>query len=1217
MRKGQTDPMDIKPTYLAPLMVAWLCLAPHQVLAQSPFVGPPLPAEPGSRINVDPIPVPKSDEEIRSRQETINSNFDTNAAKIAKLTEEAAKKEPGAGDKDYLAALSAVTDTMKVYQAQLAEYADLRQQVKGLEDDATTVNFTEELTRLQRAIDEAQQHIAQRLGGVSAEELQRVEAELATVNTNLAARIKSQEERAQRRTEAPARLESLKADVETAQVALNQAATEFEARRATLAPDTPEYDAAELTLDRFKYDAGTALLRLSRFELEARREVVLSAQSEQRLPLLRQLAAEHEKRVERFRQLRTRSQIQMAREQLAEAKAHSERTSAYEMAYLELRVRVLERRQELSDMQTGLGTRERFTASDSDALKADLAADVAQWSPLMEVLDRKSGDKIKAYYRRIGELESSRRADLQRLQAHYDTSLDDRVRVTDRIDLVDEDLREGWRKLGALGRNEEYSESVVRFTPAVKELRESLESDLNETRSGLDALVDRLAEAMQLLIAHVDHLAAQRSRMYWSYLRVQDQPLWKYRWSETGAEWNAEAPKREAVLSALRGGVEAIPPLTAFLVSGVLLAILVASWVLRRKWLIYADSLEVNIGARLVESEQIIAPFSDRFHLQAIRFFARTAPVIFPSAAAWIWIGTLSPLDGRLAGTAMGILMVAGLLFGLISTLFSRTKPRYRLVPCSNVVAGHYRLWLRILLYTSVLLTPIPILLTVLDEMSYTRNYLWSVYRIAALLIVLLFAFSRQTVLRVVGRPEQVRYQLVYLFIATGYPILYLGVVALLVMQVMGFGPLVSYLVAGAAQSLVAIFLAMLVVRYSRDIVLRLGQRLTVAREGAAEGPTSVEREHAEALAAGREVTLLDRSGDTFDQQLWLGVALAVFRWTVGLATLVLILGFWGVRRVDLRSALEYVLIPGAENRPEITIGRALAAVAMVVFTWVFSRAVRAFLEARVFPAYSSLDRGGRVAISTLLHYMLVFMGLYFSLYIVQIPLGALTVVLGTLGLGLGLGLQPVFINFLSGIIILFERHVKVGDLIEVKGVLGEVSGVSLRATTIKTYDNVDMVIPNSEFVSGSVTNWTMNDPRIRGKIEVGVAYDSDVRLVERLLLQMARESKLVLKEPPPRVRFTQFGDNSLNFVLFAWFYNATDRWDFMTDGRFRMLELFRENDIEIPFPQQSLSISGDKPLRVEVEHRSRSAETMRREDSESGERPPPSHPTEKPAGRR
>lgn len=606
----------------------------------------------------------------------------------------------------------------------------------------------------------------------------------------------------------------------------------------------------------------------------------------------------------------------------------------------------------------------------------------------------------------------------------------------------------------------------------------------------------------------------------------------------------------------------------------------------------------------MVDPEQVIAPVSDRFHLQFIRFLARTTPVVLPTASTWLWIATMSPLDGRLARTILGTLLAAGVANGLISTLFSRSKPRFRLVPCSNVVAAHYRRSLRALLYVSIVMLPFPLILLSFDGAPYTRNYLFSAYKFVALLIVLIFALPRQTILRVVGRPQDVRYQLIYLVFSAGYPILYLAVVALLVMQVAGFGPLVTYIVAGTTRSVAAIFMAILVVRYSRDMVLRLGQQLAAARE-ASESPASPQREHALALSAGREVTLLDRAADTFDEQLWLSIVLSIFRWVVALAALVVILNCWGVSRVDMRHAMEYVLIAPGENRPPITIGRGLAAMAVVLLTWLFSRGIRAFLDARIFPAYASLDRGGRVAISTLLHYTLVFLGLYFCLYIMQIPLGALTVVIGTLGLGLGLGLQPVFINFLSGIIILFERHVKVGDLIEVNGILGEVSGISLRATTIKTYDNVDMIIPNADFVSGSVINWTMNDPRIRGKIEVGVDYDSDVRLVERLLLQVAKESKLVLKEPPPRVRFTQFGDSALNFVLLAWFYNATDRFDFMTDGRYRILELFREHNINIPFPEQTLNLSSDTALRVQVEN------VPPRSD-----RPPSVAPGERPAAR-
>jgi len=330
-------------------------------------------------------------------------------------------------------------------------------------------------------------------------------------------------------------------------------------------------------------------------------------------------------------------------------------------------------------------------------------------------------------------------------------------------------------------------------------------------------------------------------------------------------------------------------------------------------------------------------------------------------------------------------------------------------------------------------------------------------------------------------------------------------------------------------------------------------------------------------------VTLLDIP-EAVETDLPIGVFISLLRLTMGFAVTVLVLGCWGVSWVELRRWMQVeVFAAGQDGRPAVTIGRGMLAVLAVAASWIVSRSLRSILETTVYPTYAQLDRGGRVAVNTVLHYLLVLFGLYFAMFLLRIPLGAVTVVLGTLGLGLGLASQPLFMNFLSGLIMLFERHVKVGDMVDVDGVLGEVTNMSIRATTIKTFDNVDMVIPNSEFVSGKVINWTLKDARIRGKVDVGVAYGADPQVVRRLLLQVAAESSLVLRDPPPRVRFISFGENSLDFALYAWFNNVTDRWDFLTDSKFRIVELFNEHGIEIPYPQRTLSIKESDPIRVKV----------------------------------
>jgi potassium efflux system protein len=174
-------------------------------------------------------------------------------------------------------------------------------------------------------------------------------------------------------------------------------------------------------------------------------------------------------------------------------------------------------------------------------------------------------------------------------------------------------------------------------------------------------------------------------------------------------------------------------------------------------------------------------------------------------------------------------------------------------------------------------------------------------------------------------------------------------------------------------------------------------------------------------------------------------------------------------------------------------------------------------------------------------------------------------------------------VNFVSGLIIYAERHVKVGDIVAVGEDLGEVKSVSMRSTQIRSFDGIDLIIPNSEFVTTKVTNWTLQDWKIRGKLNVGVAYGSDVHKVRDILLGIAQAEPRVLPDPEPTVWFTDFGESSLNFVLAAWYPTPGDRWFAMIDMRYEIDRQFKEAGIEIPFPQRTLSIDPDMRLPVSL----------------------------------
>jgi small-conductance mechanosensitive channel len=248
-----------------------------------------------------------------------------------------------------------------------------------------------------------------------------------------------------------------------------------------------------------------------------------------------------------------------------------------------------------------------------------------------------------------------------------------------------------------------------------------------------------------------------------------------------------------------------------------------------------------------------------------------------------------------------------------------------------------------------------------------------------------------------------------------------------------------------------------------------------------------------------------------------------------------------------------------------------LYAMAVILFTHTAVKTCQKILLER-FLAGSGLDAGMKNSIVMITGYTLWFFGIMITVNILGVSSSSLAVAFGGLGIGLAFGLQAIFNNFFSGIILLFERPIQVGDIVEVGGIWGEVRKINVRATLVQTYDNATMIIPNSEFISSSVTNWSFKDKRIRRNINVGVAYGSDVERVRTTLLEIADSTEHVLKYPRPSVLFTDFGDNSLNFRLRIW-TDVDNNLMAETNIRFQIDRLFRERGIEIPFPQRDFHL--------------------------------------------
>ncbi len=220
----------------------------------------------------------------------------------------------------------------------------------------------------------------------------------------------------------------------------------------------------------------------------------------------------------------------------------------------------------------------------------------------------------------------------------------------------------------------------------------------------------------------------------------------------------------------------------------------------------------------------------------------------------------------------------------------------------------------------------------------------------------------------------------------------------------------------------------------------------------------------------------------------------------------------------------------------------------------------------------TKLDTGAREAIGTIARYLVLFVGLLIIFQSIGIDLTALSVLTGAVGIGIGFGLQNIANNFISGLILLLERPIKVGDRIEVDDVNGDVVAIRARSTYVRTNDNITVIVPNSKFISENVINWSFDGGIIRFKIPVGVAYDTDVDLVTKLLTDVAKADPDVAKEPAPSVRLMSFGDNALEFELRAWSRDRLSRPGlFKSNLNYAIVRAFRENGIEMPFPQRDI----------------------------------------------
>jgi small-conductance mechanosensitive channel len=367
---------------------------------------------------------------------------------------------------------------------------------------------------------------------------------------------------------------------------------------------------------------------------------------------------------------------------------------------------------------------------------------------------------------------------------------------------------------------------------------------------------------------------------------------------------------------------------------------------------------------------------------------------------------------------------------------------------------------------------------------------------------------------------------------------------AVLLAEVLGFHVLAQWLFEAAAATAFVGFVV--------SFLLRLGQGSLHAAL------------HSEEAA---RIRFLERVGGVLAERLVLALKVLV----VGYAALY-VLSIWELvpSAAEAWSALVHAGVTVGEHH--FTLGKLLLATVAVYLAFLSSWVIRALLDQTFFER-RQLARGIRDSISTLLHYSVLVVGVFVALSVFGIDLSSFALVAGALGVGIGFGLQNVVNNFISGLILLFERPVRVGDVVVVGEDWGTVQKIGLRSTVILTFNGAELIVPNGDLISQKVTNWTLSTPRARLVLPISAAYGSDPARVIELLEEIGRAYPPALDDPAPMAIFTSFGESSLDFELRVWLAAFDQLLEARSELAAAIARRFAEEGIVIPFPQRDVHL--------------------------------------------
>jgi len=471
--------------------------------------------------------------------------------------------------------------------------------------------------------------------------------------------------------------------------------------------------------------------------------------------------------------------------------------------------------------------------------------------------------------------------------------------------------------------------------------------------------------------------------------------------------------------------------------------------------------------------------------------------------------------------------------------------------------ARYLRNIIRFTVQVGLLLNLVIILMPLFGFPDQARQPIWGAFLVTCVLGLTGVLMRQRAVLNLFGSENtESRVALVLRrSVQRLYPLLVLGPIASLAVYLFGYRTLAK-LIIGRGLLVLAV---LAVFPWLNTQLLAIGRRITAFPNGG--GPLMLS-EHASKVSFRLASPLI-----------------SLFTLLTAFAVLAAGWGYQGDLVQSLTNPLTYPLLNIGETSVtplSIVIFVGVIGASIVVIRWVLNN-----LRERVYPLYD-LTPGMRASIDTLTKYLLFFLGFIFGLKSIGLSLGFLAVFAGIIGIGIGFGSQTLMANFIAGLILQFTRPVEVGDEIEVEGVLGTVVRITSYSTVVRTYDNLSVVVPNAALLGNPVVNWSEDDRKVRVDVNVGVAYGSDVELVRELLLKAGNGHDLVRTRPAPDVVFDDFGGSSLDFTLRVWIDDPPALRVIRSDLRWEIERLFRESDIEIPFPQRDLHLrSTDATLKV------------------------------------